>query len=119
MVENLVWLIAEISPGAKKGSTAPYSRAEFILIEAGERQPRTLANAFREPVSLAAHHNESLGRRSADALAKYLGDLDDTYATGEVRRHMALPDLALNGTDRLPLAGLAAWAGQVVRDARF
>jgi CRISPR system Cascade subunit CasC len=117
VVENLVWLIAEISPGAKKGSTAPYSRAEFIMIEAGERQPRTLANAFREPVSLAAHHNESLGRRSADALAKYIGDLDDTYATGEVRRHMALPDLALVDMERLPLAGLAGWVGQLVRDA--
>ncbi|PEQ12679.1 type I-E CRISPR-associated protein Cas7/Cse4/CasC [Novosphingobium sp. PC22D] len=118
VVENLVWLIAEISPGAKKGSTAPYSRAEFILIEAGERQPRTLANAFREPVSLAPQHNESLGRRSADALARHLSDLDETYATGEVRRHMALPDMALDGVERQSLAAIASWAGELVRDAR-
>jgi len=52
VVENLVHLVAEISPGAKKGSTAPYSRAELVLVEAGDRQPRTLANAFRDPVLL-------------------------------------------------------------------
>lgn len=118
VVENLVWLIAEISPGAKKGSTAPYSRAELVLVEAGERQPRSLANAFRQPVSLAPHHNESLGRRSADALAAHLAALDETYATGEVRRHLALPDLALPGVDRLPLATLAQWAGGLVRAAQ-
>ena len=52
VVENLVYLIAEVSPGAKKGSTAPYTRAELVLVEAGDRQPRTLANAFRDAVPL-------------------------------------------------------------------
>lgn len=117
VVENLVWLVAEISPGAKKGSTAPYSRAELVLVEAGERQPRTLANAFRDPVSLGAQHNESLGRRSAGALLQHLGALDEAYATGETRRHMALPDLVLDGIGRTPLPELAAWAGGLVRDA--
>ncbi len=116
VVENLVWLVAEISPGAK-GSTAPYSRAELVLVEAGERQPRTLANAFRDPVSLAAHHNESLARRSADALHGHLGALDEAYATGERRRQMALPDLTLAGVDRASLPDLAAWAGALVQDA--
>ena len=52
VVEHLVHLIAQVSPGAKKGSTAPYAWAELMLIEAGSRQPRTLANAFRDPVDL-------------------------------------------------------------------
>lgn len=117
VVENLVHLVAEVSPGAKKGSTAPYSRAEMVLVEAGDRQPRTLANAFRDPVSLAHGPNESLGRRTAAAMTKHLGELDDAYATGEVRRHMALPDLALADVDRANLADLAAWAGGIVRTA--
>jgi CRISPR system Cascade subunit CasC len=66
VVENLVHLVAEVSPGAKKGSTAPYSRAELVLVEAGDRQPRTLANAFRDPVSLEPGLNGSVGRRAAD-----------------------------------------------------
>jgi CRISPR system Cascade subunit CasC len=117
VVENLVHLVAEISPGAKKGSTAPYSRAEMVLVEAGDRQPRTLANAFRDPVSLEHGLNESLGRRTADKLLGHLAALDDMYATGEARRHAALPDLALAGVDGGSLPALAAWAGGIVRAA--
>ena len=117
VVENLVWLVAEISPGAKKGSTAPYSRAELMLLEAGERQPRTLANAFRDPVSLDLKYNESLGRRTADKLAAHLAALDQAYATGEVRRQMALPELRIERVEEASLAELAAWAGGLVRAA--
>ena len=117
VVENLVHLVAEVSPGAKKGSTAPYSRAELVLVEAGDRQPRTLANAFRDPVSLAHGQNESLGRRSADAMLGHLSALDAMYETGEVRRHAALPDLKLANVADGSLRELAAWAGGVVRSA--
>lgn len=117
VVENLVHLVAEVSPGAKKGSTAPYSRAELVLVEAGDRQPRTLANAFRDPVSLDRGLNEPLGRRTADAMARFLADMDEVYATGEARRHMAVSDLALPKVDRANLAELAAWAGDIVRTA--
>lgn len=117
VVENLVHLVAEISPGAKKGSTAPYSRAELVLVEAGDRQPRTLANAFRDPVKLDHGLNESLGRRAADAMARHLADMDQVYETGEVRRHAALPDLRLAGVDSHSLRELAEWAGGVVRGA--
>ena len=118
VVENLVHLVAEISPGAKKGSTAPYSRAEMVLVEAGDRQPRTLANAFREPVALVDRNsNHSLGNRTAAALHRHLTEMDDVYATGEKRRHSALPDLALPAVDRINLAQLAEWAGGVVRTA--
>ena len=50
VVEHLTHLIATVSPGAKLGSTAPYACADLMLIEAGSRQPRSLANAFRDPV---------------------------------------------------------------------
>ena len=50
IVHNLLYLIAEVSPGAKLGSTAPYDRASFMLVEAGDRQPRSLASAFRKAV---------------------------------------------------------------------
>ena len=117
VVENLVHLVAEVSPGAKKGSTAPYSRAELVLVEAGDRQPRTLANAFRTPVVLDRELNASLGRRAADAMAGHLADMDAMYETGEARRHAALPDLRLAGVDSDGLAALATWAGGIVRDA--
>lgn len=117
VVENLVHLIAEVSPGAKKGSTAPYSRAELVLVEAGDRQPRTLANAFRDPVSLDRGLNKPLGRRTAEAMQTHLSDMDTVYETHEVRRQAALPELTLTDVSNGSLRGLAEWAGSIVRDA--
>ena len=50
VLHNLIYLIAEVSPGAKLGSTAPYGRASFMLLEAGDRQPRSLAEALPDSV---------------------------------------------------------------------
>lgn len=119
VVENLVHLVAEVSPGAKKGSTAPYSRAELVLVEAGDRQPRTLANAFRDPVPLTDPNSNRgrLGLRTAETLTAHLKAVDDVYATGEARRQMALPDLTLARVDSANLSDLATWAGEIVRSA--
>ena len=120
VVEHLVHLIAEVSPGAKKGSTAPYSRAELVLVEAGDRQPRTLANAFRDAVALVDRgSNETLGTRAAAKLHTHLGEMDAVYETGEARRHAALPQLKLDGVADGSLRELADWAGALVRDARM
>ena len=43
VVERLIHLIATVSPGAKKGSTAPYAFADLMFVETGRRQPRSLA----------------------------------------------------------------------------
>ncbi len=51
VVEHLTHLIATVSPAAKRGSTAPYSYADLMLVEAGARLTRSLANAFRNPVA--------------------------------------------------------------------
>ncbi len=51
---NLVRTMATVSPGAKRGSTAPYAYAELVLLERGTAQPRTLANAFLQPLRVAA-----------------------------------------------------------------
>jgi CRISPR system Cascade subunit CasC len=49
MAGKLVRLVAEHIVGAKKGSTAPYSSADLVLVEIGSSQPRTLAEAYRVP----------------------------------------------------------------------
>ena len=103
VLHNLVYLIAEVSPGAKLGSTAPYARASLVLLEAGDRQPRSLAEAFREPAP------PRLGA-AAEALAAHLGALDVAYATGETRRATSLADVPMPAADRVSLAELAAWA---------
>lgn len=103
VLHNLLYLIAEVSPGAKLGSTAPYSRASFLLVEAGDRQPRSLAEAFRTPC--AANTGIAIGK-----LAGHLANLDAAYATGEVRRVMSLANDDIPGAERGTLADLAAFA---------
>lgn len=118
VVEHLVYLIAEVTPGAKKGSTAPYGRAELMLIEGGDRQPRTLANAFRDAVPLVdKNSNASLGMRTAQTMADWLGAMDGMYDTGEKRRWAALYPAMLPDVTNHSLRELADWAGHVVRTA--
>lgn len=103
VLHNLLYLIAEVSPGAKLGSTAPYSRASFLLVEAGDRQPRSLAEAFRAPC--AAHTAAAVGK-----ITDHLAALDAAYATGEARRVMSLTNADLPGAERGTLAELANFA---------
>ncbi len=108
VVHHLVHLIAEISPGAKLGSTAPYGYAELMLVEAGERQPRSLSGAFRQ--SCPPQTKATLG-----AMTSHLQKLDRAYATGEARRVMSLEDAELPGAQSLSLPDLAQWAQGAIK----
>jgi CRISPR system Cascade subunit CasC len=70
--------IAQQSPGAKKGSTAPYAWADWVLLEAGTAQPRTLANAFLDAVPWKGAPRD-LRLIAIERLASYLQNLDAMY----------------------------------------
>ncbi len=112
VVEHLVHLIATVSPGAKRGSTAPYAYADMILIETGSRQPRSLANAFRaamRPATVPA---------AVAALAAHLAKIDAAYGNREERRALQLAPADLPGTPQpLDLDALARWSGQAAAGA--
>ena len=82
VVEHLLHLIAKVSPGAKLGSTAPYSRALLVLFEVGDNQPRTLANAFLKPVHAG---QEGMEAAAVTALAGHMDAQDGMYGNGEQR----------------------------------
>ena len=103
VLHNLMYLIAEVSPGAKLGSTAPYGRASFMLLESGDRQPRSLAEAFRSPCK--PHVDPAV-----TALVEHLQRLDAAYATGETRRVMSLAAIDVPTAEAGSLADLATWA---------
>ncbi len=111
VVEHLTHLIATVSPGAKLGSTAPYACADLILVEAGSRQPRSLANAYRKPARAQVE-------AATDGLAGYLGKLDKAYGGKETRRVMSVEDCDIPGAERLCLDDLATWAADVVRNGQ-
>ncbi|AYF01851.1 type I-E CRISPR-associated protein Cas7/Cas4/CasC [Paracoccus yeei] len=104
VLHNLVYLIAEVSPGAKRGSTAPYGRAGMVLLEAGDRQPRSLAEAFRTPCP------PHLGP-AAQALTTQLEVFDRCYETGEERHVLSLANAPVPGAAPASLRQLAEWAG--------
>jgi CRISPR system Cascade subunit CasC len=114
VVEHLVHLIAQVSPGAKKGSTAPYAWAELLLLEAGSRQPRTLANAFRNAISLRAIQQPLLEAAVA-RMADHISKLDGGYGRHEQRRALNLSDVELVSATPLDLDALAAWSAEAVR----
>ncbi len=103
ILHNFVYLIAEVSPGAKLGSTAPYGRAAFMLLEAGDRPPRSLAEAYREPC-------KPFVDKAVSALSNHLSTLDRVYNTGEERLAMSLVNNEIPGAALGSLAELAAWA---------
>lgn len=112
VVQHLIHLIAEVSPGAKKGSTAPYAYAEWMLVESGKRQPRTLANAFRDPlrgVQIDMDHAVSKAN-------EHLSKLDAAYGTAETRTQMGVEHV-IASADRKSLPELADWAASQVSGA--
>ncbi|MBC7172007.1 MAG: type I-E CRISPR-associated protein Cas7/Cse4/CasC, partial [Polyangiaceae bacterium] len=114
IVRRLVRLVATVSPGAKLGSTAPYAYAHMVLVEAGNAQPRTLANAFVSPVRA----NGDLIGNAYGAVAEYLRDLDSMYGAATQRRLSAVGPadrLAYLGAERGDLEATAAWAAEQVR----
>jgi CRISPR system Cascade subunit CasC len=104
VVHRLVHMVATVSPGAKRGSTAPYAYSHLVLIEGGKAQPRTLQNAFLEPVRTAGNVVANAYR----ALQEHIADLDAMYGTSELRAHAGIQtrDQFENG---MTLAALADW----------
>ena len=102
ILHNLVYLIAEVSPGAKLGSTAPYGRASLMLLESGDRQPRSLAEAYRTACKPKID-------TAIEKLKEHLTMLDDAYATGEERRVLSLVDIEIPRAERGSIAELADW----------
>lgn len=104
VVERLTHIVATVSPGAKKGSTAPYAYSHLVLVEGGSAQPRTLQNAFIEPVRAVGNlvHNTYV------AMQQHLADLDAMYGKNERRAHAGL---ATDGLfeEKKTIAELAAW----------
>ncbi len=113
VVGALVQLVSTVTPGAKLGSTAPYATPHLVMIEAGNQQPRTLANAFLEPVDVT---KKNLVRETYQALSKYLEEDAAMFPRAvPARRLSAKGDasqlLTLSKQDRmLSVDELAQWA---------
>lgn len=115
VVQHLLHLIATVSPGAKRGSTAPFGWARFMLVEAGDWQPRSLAGAFQNALPL---HTVSLGQAAVAQLAGEIERHDAAYGGALQRRYLSLDEVQVPQGERLTLTGLADWARDAIVQAQ-
>ena len=108
VISRLLQLIARVSPGAKKGSTAPFAHAEWLMVEHGDDQPRTLANAFRKAIAMSGKSNDVFAD-AMQALQTHLSQLDAAYGRQTQRAQMSVTPPALANLAPHSLAELVAW----------
>ena len=108
VVRHFVHLVATVSPAAKLGSTAPYARAQFLLVEAGDDQPASLAHAYRHP-------SPAQTEAAIAALSQEVRLMDQAYGVGVARRYMNVrSEEGVPEGVRMTLPELADWAAGAV-----
>lgn len=111
IVHHLLHLIATVSPGAKRGSTAPFEWAKFMLVEAGDWQPRSLAGAFQNALDT---RGAKIRERAVEQLSGELQRLDAAYGAPCERRFLSVDDVDVAGAQRMPLAALTHWVQAII-----
>ena len=109
VVSQLVKLIATVSPGARLGPTAPYGYADWMMVEAGDWQPRSLCGAYRGPCTAKVG-------AAVERIDKHLSRIDEVYQTGELRRFFST-DGEMTRSETMQsssLQSLADWAGRMI-----
>ena len=114
VVQHLLHLVATVSPGAKRGSTAPFAWAKFMLVEAGDWQPRSLAGAFQNALPSS---QPALRKAAVQRLADEIAQMDAAYGAPLARRYLAVDEVQVPSAERLPLTALAEWAQAAVTRA--
>lgn len=86
----LVEAAATVAPDGKQASFASRARSHYILAEAGDYQPRTLAGAFLKPVAPLEHEGDTLAAsvdrltKARDAMTRAYGPCADQHSSMDV-----------------------------------
>jgi CRISPR system Cascade subunit CasC len=89
LLSLLIHATAQVTPGAKLGATAPYAKAECVVLEVGDKQPRSLANAFLHPINSCQRATHPMGL-SIEAMAEYMSALDEMYGNDGWKRFVSI-----------------------------
>lgn len=118
VLQHVPRMIATISPGAKKGSTAPFSYARFVLAERSARQPRSLADAFLKPVP--RNTEKGVAQEAISRVSEHVESMDRMYG-GKWERRVSALTLPDGTAEKLGVSGptsideLGAWSAETVR----
>jgi CRISPR system Cascade subunit CasC len=93
-IAALIEALATVSPGGKQASFASRARAEYLLVEKGSHQPRTLGSAFAKPVIGSDLIEESIAKLEAfrSAMDRAYGSCADDLYTMKVGGDGTLDD---------------------------
>ena len=97
LLELLINAAAQVSPGAKLVQPL-HMHAECVVLEVGDGQPRSLANAFLKPVKIDKEGQTLMGQ-SITALADYMSGLEAMYGKEDVT-HVCRRLLNIGGQGR-------------------
>lgn len=93
-IEGYIHALTSATPSGKRSSFAHHTRADYLLAERGDQQPRSLAPAFIKPV-----HGEDIVKASisalelhAEAVTRAYGACADGTATMNVRANIGSID---------------------------
>ena len=114
VVKHLLHLIATVSPGAKRGSTAPFDWAKLMLVEAGDWQPRSLASAFQDALPLHNADDKGMRVRAMEQIGGEIAAMDDAYGMVTARRFLSLDEGAIPQAERSNLEQLGQWVEEVI-----
>ena len=81
VIRGLIDAVTTVSPGAKLGPTAPYARAELLLLETGTTQPRSLANGYLN----ALRPKGDAMQQAVTRMGEHLTQMDGMYGADETR----------------------------------
>ena len=110
-IQRHVFALANPPPGAKKGSTAPFSHAMWIMVEVG-RSPVTTLKGFHHPVDFEGN----VLANGYKAASKYYNEYLENFEPDVQRAMMVIgpkEDMTIPG-ERLSVKKLAAWAADQV-----
>lgn len=83
VLEELLKAAVTVSPGAKIGSTAPYSRPFYVLMELGEEQPCQYVDAFLQAIRFDQTNEPK--QNVVSVLEQYIADYDGMYGNEKAR----------------------------------
>lgn len=108
VLRRFIHTCAELAPGAKKSSTAPYATADFLLVEVGQFQPHAVS--FERPVSFEGGALSA----SIERIDETLAGIDQMYDPEVARGYATTTAADLRTADAMTLSDLADFAEETV-----
>ncbi len=104
-----IHLACEVHPSAKAGSTAPYARSSFAMVSAGDTQPQSYGDAFRNPCAPQLD-------AAIEALETEVLNYDTAYDIDDKRKYMTISNRGINiDAERTSVPKLADWVSDLIK----